>query len=160
MKKALVILLAVTLLAVTFVPAYAGGNGPGRGGSGGATTGTGTGTGTGTQTRQKAPRGTFAFTGTITAISSDPISNARTVTVQVIAANFLAQPFIGTPVVVTVTDQTRFLLRTSTTSTATVITFANLVIGQPVSVNGIVAGNIWTAQRITVGATLSCLPTP
>ncbi|KAF0106368.1 MAG: hypothetical protein FD146_2634 [Anaerolineaceae bacterium] len=162
MKKVLVILLAVTLLAVTFVPAYAGGNGPGKSGATTTVTGTGARAGsvTGTATQQKAPRGTFAITGTIAAISSDPISGAKTVTVQVVASNYLVKSFVGTPVVVTVTDQTRFMLRTSTTTTATIITFADLQVGQPVSVNGIVANNIWTAQRITVGASLSCLPVP
>jgi hypothetical protein len=134
---------------VTFTSASAGGNGPGYGhGSGGA----GTGTGTGTGTQQSGPRGTFAITGTITAIGTNSI------TVQVIRGNKLVQSFIGTPMTVTVNAQTRYLYRTSATTTATIITFADLKVGQPVSVNGTVADNVWTVQRIAVGATLSCLP--
>jgi hypothetical protein len=38
------------------------------------------------------------------------------------------------------------------------ITFADLAVGQKVSVSGTVANNVWTVARITVGADLIHLP--
>ncbi|MEZ0397116.1 MAG: DUF5666 domain-containing protein [Anaerolineales bacterium] len=139
MKKFSVILLVLVLALALVAPAAAAGNGPGSGGSG---------NGNG----QQGPRGTFAITGTITAIGPN------TVTVQVYRGNTLVQPYLGTPVTVTVTAGTRYLFKSSSAATATAITFADLRVGNPVSVNGTLANNVWTASRITVGASLSCLP--
>lgn len=149
MKKILVVLLTAVLLATTAAPVYASGNGPGGGGGGSG--------GGGTGTQQKSPRGVFAIVGTIEAVSSDPVGGGS-ITVQVLRGNKLAAPFIGASVVVTVTPQTRFLYRSSETAAATIITFADLRVGQSVSVNGTTANNVWSARRITVGASLSCLP--
>lgn len=140
MKKYLVALLVVVLALALVAPVAAAGKGPGGG--------TGSGTGSG----QQGPRGTFAITGTITAIGPN------TVTIQVYRGNTLVQPYLGTPVSVTVTASTRYLFKSSTSATATTITFADLRVGNPVSVNGTVANNVWTASRVTVGASLSCLP--
>lgn len=137
MKKYIVALLVLVLTLALVAPAAAAGNGPGSGGSGSG---------------QQGPRGTFAITGTIAAIGPN------TVTIQVYRGNTLVQPYLGTPVTVTVTAGTRYLFKSSTAATATTITFADLRVGNPVSVNGTVANNVWTASRITVGATLSCLP--
>jgi hypothetical protein len=57
---------------------------------------------------------------------------------------------------VTVTPQTLFLIRNGTT--ISLIGFADLQVGQQVSVNGNVVDNVWTVYRITVGALLSCIP--
>jgi hypothetical protein len=97
-------------------------------------------------------RGVFALVGKITAIDT---ANA-TVTVKVITGNTLVKPYIGKELVIKTTATTRFLYKTGTTITP--ITFADLVVGKPVSVNGILANSTWTAQRITIGAKLSCLP--
>lgn len=133
MKK-LFVLLAVFVLAFAAVtPAFAAGQGPGQG-----------------QGSQKGPRGTFALVGTISAIGSN------TVTVQVIRGNNLVKPYIGQQLTVTVSAATRYLFKDGTTSTP--ITFADLKVGDPVSANGTVANGVWTAKRITVGASLSCLP--
>ncbi len=132
MKKTLVLLLVLIFAFAAVFPAYAAGNNPGSGQG------------------QKGPRGTFAMTGTITAIG------ANTVTVQVIRGNNLVKPYIGTQLTVTVTAATRYLFKDGTTTTP--ITFADLKVGDPVSVNGAVANGIWTTKRITVGASLSCLP--
>ncbi len=141
MKKYIVALLVLVLTLALVAPVAAAGNGPGNGGGG-------NGNGSG----QQGPRGTFAITGTIAAIGPN------TITIQVYRGNTLVQPYLGTPVTVTVTAGTRYLFKSSTAATAATITFADLRVGNPVSVNGTVANNVWTASRITVGATLSCLP--
>jgi hypothetical protein len=38
------------------------------------------------------------------------------------------------------------------------ITFADLKVGNPVSMTGNLANGVWMAARVTVGAKLSCLP--
>lgn len=133
MKKLFVLLAVFALAFAAVTPAFAAGQGPGQG-----------------QGSQKGPRGTFALVGTISAIGSN------TVTVQVIRGNNLVKPYIGQQLTVTVTAATRYLFKNGTTSTP--ITFADLKVGDPVSANGAVANGVWTAKRITVGASLSCLP--
>jgi hypothetical protein len=152
MKKTIVLLLVLVLTFAVVIPASAGGNGPAGGNGNGyvAGNGKGSGSGSGSGSGQQSPRGTFAITGTITAIGTN------NVTVTVIRGNKLVQPYIGTSVTVTVTPQTRYLYHTDTATT--IIKFLDLKLGQSVSVNGTVADNIWTASRITVGAKLSCLP--
>ncbi len=142
MKKMLVILVVLLLAFAVAIPAAAG-NGPGGGGKGG-----GSGTGQG----QQGTRGIFAITGTIAAIGTD------TVSINVFRGNKLVQPYLGTELTVTVTSRTRYLYKDGTTTSA--IGFADLKVGQPVSVHGRVADAIWTTSRITVGASLSCLPLP
>jgi hypothetical protein len=144
MKRTLILLVVLMLTFAMVIPAAAG-NGPGGGGNG-----AGTGTGPGTGQGQKGPRGTFAIVGTIAAIGTD------TVTIDVVRGNKLVQPYLGTQVTVTVTSRTRYLYKDGTTITT--IGLADLLVGQPVSVNGTVANNVWTVSRITVGASLSCLP--
>jgi hypothetical protein len=77
---------------------------------------------------------------------------------NVVRGNKLVQPYLGTELTVTVTSRTRYLYKDGTTTSA--IGFADLKVGQPVSVNGRVVNTIWTTSRITVGASLSCLPLP
>lgn len=64
--------------------------------------------------------------------------------------------YIGYDLTVRTTAATRFLLKTP--SGTVPITFADLRVGQNVSVYGTLANGVWTASRITVGADLSCLP--
>ncbi len=143
MKRIVTLFVALVMVFAFTIPASAGGNGPGGGnGSGGAGTGSGQG--------QQGTRGTFAITGTITAIGTN------TVTINVVRGNKLVQPHLGTQVTVTVTSRTRYIYKDGTTTTT--IGFADLQVGQPVSINGTVANNVWTVSRITVGASLSCLP--
>ena len=144
MKKMLVLLVVLMLTFAMVIPAAAG-NGPGGGGNGG-----GNGTGPGTGQGQQGTRGTFAITGTIAAIGTN------SVTINVTRGNKLVQPYLGTQLTMTVTSGIRYLYKDGTTITT--IGFADLKVGQPVSVNGILANNIWTVSRITVGASLSCLP--
>jgi hypothetical protein len=150
MKKIIALLFVLVLTFAMVIPASAAGNGPS--GGNGNRNGSGDSTGLGTGQGQQEARGTFAITGTITAIGTN------SVTINVLRGNNLVQPYIGTQVTVTVNPQTRYVYRSSTTSTGTIITFANLKLGQPVSMNGTVANDIWTVSRITVGAKLSCLP--
>ena len=141
MKKIFVLMLVLALMAITVVPAFAAGNPPAGNGRGG-----GGGTGKGSN----AP---FALVGTIASLDSAE----RAITVTVVRGNKLVKMFIGQTLTIQATEATRFLLR-NPDNTATPITFADLVVGQSVSVNGQLANNVWTAGRITVGADLTCLP--
>jgi len=152
MKKVLLPILLVVMLAITVVPAAAGGNGPG--GPTGPTAPVATPQGTAVASQQKSPRGTFAITGTISVI--DTVNN--TVTITVVRGNKLVQEYIGTDITVVTNAKTKFLYKETVTATATKLTFADLKAGDIVSVNGTVKNFIWTATRITVGATLDCLP--
>jgi hypothetical protein len=135
MKKFLVLTLTLALLAITVVPAAAaGGPGGGRGRGGDGTPG---------------GRGPFALAGKIESL--DPA--AQTVTVRVMSANRLAQTFIGQALTIRTSQATRFILRNAN-GTCTPITFADLAVGQAVSVNGSLANNLWSAARLTVGAML------
>jgi hypothetical protein len=101
-----------------------------------------------------AKRGPFSLVGKISAIDAA----AGTVTVTVLKGNKLVQPYLGQAVTLQTTVTTRYLYKASATAVATPITFADLKVGDPVSVNGTLANGIWTATRITVGAKLSCFP--
>ena len=151
MKKILIPLLLVVMLAVAVIPASAGGNGPG--GPGGPAAPVATPQGTAVASQQKSPRGTFTITGTISAI--DAVN--KTVTITVVRGNKLVQPYLATDVTVTTTLTTKFLYKATITSTATALTFADLKVGDIVSATGTVKNFIWTATRITVGASLDCL---
>ena len=129
MKKLLIVSLTLFLLAVTVVPVMAA------------------------PETARAPRGPFALVGTISTIDS----TTGLVTVTVIKGNKLVLPYIGKSVTLKTIASTRYLLKTSPTATATRITFADLNIGDPVSVQGTFVNGIWTATRITVGATLAFL---
>jgi len=99
------------------------------------------------------PRGTFTLVAVISAI--DPVSGA--VSISVIKGNTLVKPHIGQSIALTTTVKTRYFYKSSTTAAATPITFADLKVGNAVSVNGTLANGVWTATRITVGAKLTCL---
>lgn len=99
-------------------------------------------------------RGNFTLVANITAI--DPVSG--TVTVSVLKGNKLIQPYINQSLVISTAAKTRYLYKSSTTAVPTTITFADLKVGDAVSVNGTLANSVWTAARITVGASLTCLP--
>jgi hypothetical protein len=98
----------------------------------------------------KGPRRTFSLVGNITAIGADSI------TVSVVSGNTLVKPYVGQALTVTVTASTRYLLKDD--DIVSIIAFGDLQVGQAVSINGTVANNVWTAKRVTVGASLSCLP--
>jgi hypothetical protein len=147
MKKIIVLLVILALGFAWITPASASGNGPVANGNGNES---GAGPVTKTGQAQQGPRGTFAITGAIVAIGTN------TVTIDVLRGNKVVQPYLGTQLTLTLTSKTRYVLRDGTSTTK--ITFADLKVGQSVSANGKVANNIWTTSRITVGASLSCLP--
>ena len=95
---------------------------------------------------RNGPRSVFTLVGNITAIDDGAV------TVQVLGGNKLAQPYIDQAWTVTVTSSTRYLLNDGTVVTP--ITFADLKVGDPVSVYGTLANDDWIASRITVGAKL------
>ena len=99
-------------------------------------------------------RGTFSLVANISAI--DSVSGA--VTVTVITGNKLVKSYIGQNLVMTTTASTRYLYKSSATAVPVAITFADLKVGDAVSVNGKLVTGVWTASRITVGASLTCLP--
>lgn len=101
-----------------------------------------------------AKRGPFSLVGKISAIDAA----SGTVTVNVLKGNKLVQPYLGQSITLKTTATTRYLYKSTATAVATPITFADLKVGDPVSVNGTLANGIWTATRITVGAKLSCFP--
>lgn len=146
MKKILIVVLVLAFLAVTAFPALAAG-GPPNGQGNGQQQGNGHG-GSGGAANRRAP---FAFVGTIVSVDA----TTRTVVVTVVAGNTVVKSYIGQNLTIQTTDTTRFLLR-NPDGTATVIAFENLVPGQNVSVNGKLSNNVWSANRITVGAELDC----
>ncbi len=138
MKKIAVLFAVLVMLFAFTIPAAANGFGPGGG------------MGSGTTQGQPGGRGTFVIVGTITNLGTN------SVTLNVLRGNRLGQTYIGTLVTVNVTPQTLFFSRIGTTISQ--ISFADLKVGQQVSINGIIANSVWTVYRITSGALLSCLP--
>jgi len=120
MKKLASLFIAVVLLVGVAVPAFAASDTSGRG------------------------RVPFTLAGTITAI------DGTTVTVHVVAGNYVVRPYIGQDLALQTTTATRFLLKTATGTV--VITLADLAVGQNVSAQGTFVAGAWTAERITVGA--------
>jgi hypothetical protein len=144
MKKLTVLTLVVIMLALSVVPAFAK-NGPSVGkGFGNGSCGSGIQSGMGVSTP-------YALSGVISALDA----GTRTVSVTVACGNRLAQPYIGQVVTLQTTDSTRFLLRNAD-GTATLITFADLAVGQNISSHGSLVENTWTAIRVTSGALLEC----
>lgn len=134
----LAVFIVLALLAVTATSALAAGNPPPGGGGGNG----------------HNARGNFAVVGTITAL--DP--GAQTVTIQVLSGNKLVQPYVGQTITLQTTATTRFLLADPAGGAATVISFADLQVGQSVNANGRVANNVWTAARLTAGVSLVHIP--
>jgi len=130
MKKLLISLMVVTLLLAAAMPAMAA-RGP--------------------QPPFKNRGGQFNLTGFITAI------DGTTVAVRVVAGNPIVKPVIGQTISIQTTAQTRFLLQKED-GTATPITFDYLEVGQGISVQGVLVNEVWTANRITVGADLEHIP--
>lgn len=143
MKKLLTILAVLVISLSIVTPVFAAGKGPTDGRNG-------TGAGSTIRTEQKSPRGTFAITGTIAEIGTDYV------TVNVLHGNKLVQPYIGSQIKLTLSANTRYLFTDGTTTTP--ISFTDLQVDQSVSVNGLVSNDVWMTLRITVGASLSCLP--
>ncbi len=141
MKKLSVLLLVLTLLVVSTVPAFAAG-GPPPGMGSGVVSGVG-----------KGGNPPFALAGTIASLDAQ----AKTITVTVACGNTVVKPYVGQNLVIQTNEATRILLR-NPGGYATPITFSDLAIGQKVSVNGKYASDVWTAGRITVGTGLNCLP--
>jgi len=96
----------------------------------------------------KTPKGTFSLVGEI--VSLDPAT--QQVSVHVIRGNTLVKSYIGTDLTLNTTAATRFLLKDGTTTT--LISFSDLKVGDAISVNGNLSSGVWTAKRITVGASL------
>jgi hypothetical protein len=147
MKKIIVLLAVLALTFAVIIPASANGNGSGGKGT---SKGSGIGLFSGTNQIQQGQNGAVTITGTIAAIGTD------NVTINVVGGNKLVQPYLGTPLTLAVTSNTSYLLRDGTTVTITAL--MDLKVGQAVSANVTVINNIWTASRITVGASLTCLP--
>lgn len=101
---------------------------------------------------QKGPKPVnFAVVGTIAAI--DPV--AKTVTIQVITGNKAVKAYIGQTITLSTTLATKY--RFTDGVTTTLITFSNLVVGNPVSATGSLTNYVWGTKGITVGAQLSCI---
>ena len=83
-------------------------------------------------------RGKFSLVANIAAI--DPVSGA--VTVTVITGNKLVKSYIGQNLVMTTTASTRYLYKSSAIAVPVALTFANLKVGDAVSVNGMLANGV------------------
>ena len=95
--------------------------------------------------------GYFQLIGKITAFDTE----ANTVTVLVLRGNKLVKPFIGTEVTITVDTSTVFHFKKGTNATLTDL--SGLVIGNPVSINGKIVDDVWTARLINMTASLKSL---
>jgi hypothetical protein len=122
MKRVLFSLLIVAMLLVSAAPVFAAD----------------------TTASKKNPL--FALVGRITAIEGS------TVTVNVLAGNPLARPYVGQTLDIQTTVNTRFLLKDADGTVA--ISLEDLAVDQNVSVQGKVVDGVWTATRITVGAAI------
>ena len=143
MKKLIIVSLVMLLLAVSVVPAFAAGGPPAERGK---ANGNGNQAGFGVQ----AP---YALSGVISSLDT----TNRTVTVTVACGNRLVKTYVGQDVTLLTAANTRFLLR-NPDGTATPIAFEDLEVGQNISSHGTFTDGLWAATRVTVGATLSCLP--
>lgn len=125
MKKSLVMLMVIALLAISATPVLAA---------------------RGVPPQPPVPnRGTlFTLAGVITAIEGN------VVTVTVVGGNPVVKPYIGQAVALQTTSTTRFLQVTPTGTV--IITLADLEVGQNVSAQGTLVSGVWTANRITAGA--------
>jgi hypothetical protein len=94
----------------------------------------------------KGPTTTFALVGKI-----DSIGNG-TVTVQVLGGNPAVKSHLNQTLTVSTTASTRFLLKDG--AVVTPIAFADLKVGDAVSVSGKVVSQVWVASRSIVGARL------
>jgi hypothetical protein len=94
------------------------------------------------------PKGVFSLVGKITAMDAA----SKTVTVEVVTGNILVKSYIKKSLTLTTTATTRFLAKEGTT--VKTISFADLKVGKGVSVSGKTTSGVWTADRITVGASL------
>lgn len=161
MKKILIPLVLIVMLAVAVIPASAGkGTGPGT--DPGVAPGNPAvvpqpepkGKGTMTIFRQSMPREVFAVVGTITAI--DPATG--TLTITVLRANYLAKPYLNMELTVVITDTTKILYKVTMDSPALPYTFEELLVDDIVSINGQIVEDVFNAKRITKGASLKSLP--
>ena len=128
MKKWLVIMFVLALIAMSAVPALA------KGGVAGNTAGR--------ALPEETGNNLYALSGSITAI--DPV--ARTVTVWVKTGNTLVKPYEGTEIVLQTTEFTAYEVSHS----PAVISFENLRVGLQISSFGHLIDGIWYADRITV----------
>jgi hypothetical protein len=142
MKKIGIFIVILVMVFAFTIPAAAGGH---VGGSGNVSSSSGTGMGQGLP----GGRGTFVMVGTITALGTN------SVTIDVVRGNKLVQPIIATQMTITVTPQTLIQYRDATS--ITMISFADLQVGQQASISGIALNSVWMVYRITIGAVLSCL---
>ncbi|MEJ5223791.1 MAG: DUF5666 domain-containing protein [Anaerolineales bacterium] len=92
----------------------------------------------------------FTLVGKITALDA----TNQTITVEVRNGNRAVKAYAGQAVVLTTSTSTRFLASDGTTTT--VITFADLKVGDRVSAQGIISGTVWQASRITVDLKAPC----
>lgn len=137
MKKVFIFTLVVVMLAISVTPALAA-------------------NGTSHRFEHRSEMGNqqpYSLAGTIASLNPA----TYTVTVAVVCGNKLVKPFIGQNLVLKTTGETRFLLR-NPDGTATPIAFEDLAVGQKLSSSGQLVDSVWTAKRITIGASLTCLP--
>ena len=131
MKKTLWLgLLVVAVLAMTIAPALAGGD----------------------KNRQHWRSGDrFALVGEVTAVDADEL----TITVRVWMGSGLVKEYLDEELTITTTAETRF--RRFDDPPCEFITFEDVEVGDFVSVAGVVADDLFLAQRVTVDVPLEDL---
>ena len=135
MKKTLWLgLLVVAVLAMTIAPALAGGD----------------------KNRQHWRSGDrFALVGEVTAVEVDDADAKKTITVQVWMGSGLVKEYIDDELTITTTEETLF--RRYDALPCEFITFEDVELDDFVSVAGVVADDLFLAQRVTVDVPLEDL---
>ena len=158
MKKIVVFILVVALLALAVTPAFA------QGGSGKGKNMNGTGGG-GDQIQNNyayAGEEVFHVSGVVTAVAAvtDPITGATTgtVTLDLVAANHLAHDLLDVElpsITLVITETTRIVLACNSDDVVECAVPGTLAVGQNVSAQGLFDGTTYTAQHIAIGAALT-----
>jgi len=92
----------------------------------------------------------FSLVGQVTAL--DDV--AGTITVQVHSGSKLSKSYVGKELTVTTDENTLFLLYGH--AKGDTITFADVELGDDISVNGYVLNGVFVAKRVTVDVPLNC----
>lgn len=93
----------------------------------------------------------FALVGEVTAVDAA----AKTITVEVYSGNQLVKAYIDEELTIVTNEDTMFLRYDA--AKCQVLTFADVEVGDYVSVNGNVLNDLFVAKRVTVDVPLNCL---
>lgn len=92
----------------------------------------------------------FSLVGEVTALDGE----AKTITVEVYSGSKLVKSYIGNELTITTKESTLFLLYGH--AKGETITFADVAVGDYVSVSGNIVNDDFVAKRVTVDVPLNC----